>query len=149
MAVAANPGVLLVINGTDVALTPSSVGDYKKDGMHFELPEKVELGTLKNLNDLLTGTFDAPALPSADSFPGPLDKVYGTLTDLVLAIDTFTLDVPASLKADGTAIPDADRVTTFSLGISAALPGAGADIIPGKLAIKGIYLQIVKEKPTT
>ncbi|WP_143438114.1 hypothetical protein [Hydrocoleum sp. CS-953] len=98
-----NFGVVLEINGEDVAIEPTkAVTDAKKNGVEFSLPRRVEVGTAADLAGFLgTLTDEVPSLPSGDSFPSPLDTVYKKLTSLNLAVEELYLKVPPSLDAAG------------------------------------------------
>ena len=139
-------GVILEINGEDVPLEPAkAVTDAKKNGVEYSLPHRVEVGTAAELGAFLnTLANDVPALPSGDSFPTPLDDVYKKVISLNLAVEELNLKVPPSLNADGSAITP-PRPTTFTLGLSATWSGnQKVELITGKLAIKGLYVKVVK-----
>ena len=117
----ADAGVILEINGEDVAIYPTqAITDAKKNGVKYELPRPVPIGTAEDLNAFLkTLSDDVPPLPKGDTFPSPLDTVYNKLISLNLAVEELTLKVPASLQADGKTAIDPPPATTFTLGLSA------------------------------
>jgi len=147
VTITTNGGIILSINGTDVALGPKDVSDALKKGASYELSAPIAVGSAQDLSTFLTDQFGAPALPPASSFPAPLDSVYNKVTNLVLTVDKFKVVVPPSQNADGTPIPPANqKATSFSIGISAVWPpGQEVSLIPGKLAIKGLFLQVDKD----
>lgn len=131
-------GVILIINGKDVPIEPAkAVRNAKVDGMEFSLPQRVEIGTAAELGAFLgTLTDDLPHLPQSSDFPTPLDQVYGKLTSLNLAVEKLDLRVPPSTPA---------KPTTFTLGLSATWSdGSEVNLISGKLAIKGLYVRMIK-----
>jgi hypothetical protein len=139
MAVTQNPGLVLLINGEVVTLKPSDANspDRVANGATYELTDPVEIGSAADLNTFLSNQFGVNALPAADTFPSPLDQVYGKLADLVLSVEQFKLNIPP--KA-------ANKSPTFTIGLAAEWKaGEEVSLIDGKLAIKGIYVQIVKD----
>jgi hypothetical protein len=139
-------GVILEINGEDVPIEPAkAMRDVKKNGVEYSLPHRVEVGTAAELGAFLnTLADDVPALPSGDSFPSPLDDVYKRVTSLNLAVEELNLKVPPSVAADGIT-PIAPSPTTFTLGLSATWSDNNkVNLITGKLAIKGLYVKVVK-----
>lgn len=146
MTASVNVGIVLEINGEDVAIEPAkALTDAKKNGVEFSLPRRVEVGTAADLHAFLnTLTDDAVSLPSGDDFPSPLDSAYKKVMSLNLAVEELNLKVPPSLNADGTAITPA-KPTTFTLGLSATWSDNDkVELIQGKLAIKGLYVKLVK-----
>ena len=140
-----NAGVILEINGQDVAIEPAkAITDAKKKGVEYSLPRPVTLGTADDLNDFLkTLADDVPALPTGDNFPSPLDKVYKKLTSLNLTVEELKLKVPPSLNEDGTPIAS-PKSTAFTIGLSATWTDNEKVNITDKLAIKGIYVKVEK-----
>ena len=148
-----NFGIILVINGKDVAIEPEkALGDAKKNGVDFKLPHRVEIGTVAELGTFLrTLTDDAVTLPSGDSFPSPLNEAYKKLIELHLAVEQLDLRVPPSQDSNGVEILSTDRKpTTFTLGLSATwTSGREVQLIQDKLAIKGLYVKLEKKDAET
>ena len=141
-----NFGIILEINGEDVAIEPAkAVTDAKKNGVEFSLPRRVEIGTAAELRAFLTTlTDDTVSLPSGDSFPSPLDSAYNKLISLNLAVEKLDLKIPPSQNADGSTITPS-KPTTFTLGLSATWSNNDkVDLITGRLAIKGLYVKVAK-----
>lgn len=145
-----NFGVILEINGEDVAIEPpKAITDAKKNGVEFSLPRRVEVGTAEDLTTFITTlTDDSFSLPTAEDFPSPLDSAYEKLVSLNLAVEELYLKVPPSLNADGTPITPT-RPTTFNLGLSATWSDDDTVVLIGtqdqpKLTIKGLYVKVSK-----
>lgn len=152
-----NFGVILEINGQDVAIEPAKVvTEAKTSGVEFTLPHRIEVESVGDLTTFVgTLTSDTPKLPQASDFPSPLDQAYAKLQALNLAVEELTLKIPPSHishikdgKKEGelVPIPPADQEpTTFTIGLSATWSNNDkVDLITGKLAIKGIYVKVVK-----
>jgi hypothetical protein len=147
MTASVNVGIVLEINGEDVAIEPAkALTDAKKNGVEFSLPRRVEVGTAADLHAFLnTLTDGVPPLPSGDNFPSPLDSAYEKVMSLNLAVEALTLKVPPSVKEDGSGKFDPPLPTTFTLGLSATWSDNDkVELIQGKLAIKGLYVKLVK-----
>lgn len=139
-------GIILEINGKDVAIEPSkAITDFKKNGVTYNLNDRVEIGTANDLKAFLdTLAPDVPDLPKANDYPTPLDTVFNKLTKLHLAVEKLELKVPPSLKADNSPITPA-QPTTFTLKLSATwADNDKVSLIEGKLAIKGLYVTVAK-----
>jgi len=104
MTASVNFGIVLEINGEDVAIEPAkALTDAKKNGVEFSLPRRVEVGTAADLHAFLnTLTDGVPPLPSGDNLPSPLDSAYEKVMSLNLAVEALTLKVPPSVKEDGS-----------------------------------------------
>jgi hypothetical protein len=147
MAVTSTPGIILEINGTTVPLEAKDIKDAASKGVQYTLPQPVDVGSVDDLSAFLDSQFGASPIPDADTFPTPLDSVFAKLSDLNLAVEHFDVNVPPSKNADDTDIAEADqKATSFKLGMSATwADGDEVELISGKLAIKGIYLNVVKD----
>jgi hypothetical protein len=148
MAITTTGGLILSINGNDVTVSPTAaLGDVKKTGASYSLPERVAVGTAADFGTFLSDSFGAPALPGKDSFPAPLDSVYEKLTQLTLNLEKFSIKIPPTQDAQGNALAAADQKTTsFTVGLSVSL-AAGQEIhlIGNALAIKGVYVTVSKD----
>lgn len=145
MSTTTTAGIVIALNGTDIELSPATVSDALSQGMTYSLPAPVSIGSVANLSSFLTDTFDAPALPPSSSLPSPISTVYDALTNAVLGVSKFTVNIPPSKDSNGQPISDTQRITTFTLGLSATLPAnQQISLISGKLVIKGVFVTVSK-----
>ncbi len=139
-------GIILLVNGKDVPLTPQAVAgaaqDLKANGMQLELSERLELGSLEGGIDSLVQIFDNSFYLDKlqDKLPEPVDGVVAKLTDLELTIEEFKLVIP------GTAITPKPPVS-YTIGMS-FMWGAGEEVmlIQEKIGIKGLFLRITSDE---
>jgi hypothetical protein len=147
MTASVNFGIILEINGEDVPIEPAkAITDAKRNGVEYSLPRRVEVGTAAELGAFLETLADGvPPLPSGDNFPSPLNTVYQKMISLNLAVEELNLKVPPSVQADGVTAINPPLPTTFTLGLSATWrDNEKVELITGKLAIKGLYVKLVK-----
>lgn len=149
MSVNTNYGVILGINGRDVPLAPKDIKNGGTNGYSYELAEPIRVGSIQSLSGFLTTQFDgAVTLPSTDLLPDKLknafDKVFNKFLALEMTVNRFKLTVPPK-QPDGTAAKDL-KTASLSAGISATWPaGQDVELIPGKLGIRGLFLQVDKD----
>lgn len=146
MATDVKVGVILEINGEDVSLEPTtSLANVKQTGVEYSLPRRVEVGTAKELVTFLSTLADQEiTLPSSTNFPEPLASVYKRLNDLNLTVEQLDIKVPPSEDTKNNPISPEPR-TTITLGLSATWSAEGPiNLIDGKLAIKGLYVTLVR-----
>ncbi len=146
MTTTATAGLVLSIDGKEVLLAPQDVSDALKKGARFTLAEPVSLGTPGELADFLDRNFDASGF-SMPSLPYPLDKIADKLGTLNVSIEKFDLTIPPTQNSKGEALPPGEQKTTsFTLGMAAVWSDDEVvNLINGKLAVKGVYLQVVKD----
>ncbi|MEU3454686.1 hypothetical protein ABZ671_13930 [Micromonospora sp. NPDC006766] len=146
MTTTATAGLVLNIDGKEVLLAPRDVSDALKKGARYTLAERVSLGTPGELVHFLEGNFGASGF-SVPSLPAPLDSIAGKLANLNVSIEKFDLTIPPSKDDKGVDLPEGTRKeTSFTIGMAAVWSDDEmVNLIPGKLAVKGVYLQVVKD----
>ncbi|GMV06631.1 MAG: hypothetical protein AMXMBFR53_29070 [Gemmatimonadota bacterium] len=145
MATTATPGLVLELNEKEVCLSPKDATTDPSRPAHFELADRVELGSLTDLAGFVNTNFGVSTLPDWNKLPAPLNTMGAKLASLNMAVEKFAMTVPPSKKSDGTDIPPAEkRATSFNLGLSATWADPIV-LVQGSLSIKGVYLQVVKD----
>lgn len=148
-------GMVLQLNERDVVLSPKVVTgalrDAQLNGKEYELPSRVDLGTIANIGELFMNLFGIQVniVEELKKLPSPLDAIAGKIAQLNLAVEEFYLKIPPTHKMNGKTkveLTDAEKVPlSLTLGLS-AFWGAGEkiDLIAGKLAISGVFLKIYR-----
>ena len=149
MVATTTPGIVVVVNGQDVPLEPSSLAGDKS----FKLAHPVELGSATNLSNFLHDSFGTPATDDLNAaiaaLPAPLDGMASWLANLDVSIEAFEVTVPAKKDAQGAPLSPVP-VNSFTVGLAAMSANSLAIIPGGVLAVRGIYLKVVEDgKPTT
>ncbi|MEU8261574.1 hypothetical protein AB0C02_13255 [Micromonospora sp. NPDC048999] len=137
---------MLSIDGKEVLLAPQDVSDALKKGARYTLAEPVSLGTPGELVGFLDRNFGASGF-SMPSLPDPLDSIADKLGTLNVSIEKFNLTIPPTKDDKGVDLPqDKRKATSFTLGMAAVWSDDEViNLIDDKLAVKGVYLQVVKD----
>jgi hypothetical protein len=160
----AEAGIILLVNGTNVALGPDGVRRALSEPVTYKLARPVNIGTVGAIGDLLINTFDFSASDAnvdtaITALPAPLKDIAAKLRNLDLTIEKFELtidsDVPPPPPAGSTppatpvAVLSPAQRTTFVMGVSAVWTEDPIMLIPEKLGIRGAYFEITRRKTTT
>lgn len=125
-------GIMLKINNTDVPITTDDIANAKENGVEFELPSPVTLGSIKDFQDWVQTKFSV-SLPKAEDLPKPLDEVVGAMTDIQIAVNKAHIKVPAK----------AEKVL-YTIETSGTLKSE-ISLIKDQLGVKGIVFGITNE----
>lgn len=146
-------GLTLLINEKPVALSNKASEkkgkSRKQTGMKLELPERVDLGPVKNLEKFLVDHMpDNTASGVSYHLPEPLNSVEEKLGECHLAVERLSLTIPPSKDDKNEDLKVVDPIT-FALGVSAQWEHP-IQLIDQKIAVKGISFDIersVKPEP--
>ena len=130
-------GLNFNLHGTIVPVSTDDIANAKTNGIKFELPAPVDLGTLTDFQAWFKSQFGID-LPLGTDLPPPLGSIMDKLTTLDVSVDQFRINVP------GTA--SENKSTLYTLAMAAQWPaGQGIPLIPGVLTIDGAVFGATNE----
>jgi hypothetical protein len=133
-------GVTFVLNDQPIPVYAKDIANASANGIEFSLPQAVDLGTFNDFSAWFSSQFGV-AIPDTSTLPPPLDKIAAQLADLDVAVDMLHVKVPPAAPAGGVRAP-----TQYTVALRATFPGAGFDLIPNILQIKGAVFGVSNEK---
>ena len=134
-------GLVFNLHGTAVPIDTNDIQDAVENGIGFELPGPVELGTLTDFTTWFAKQFGVP-VPDPTTLPPPLDQIAGKLSTLDVTVTDLKVSIP------GTKSP-AGSTTQYKVGLSAMWPvGQGIPLVDGVLEIEGAVFGATNIPPT-
>ncbi|MBF9048814.1 hypothetical protein GTA62_04775 [Roseobacter sp. HKCCD9010] len=115
-------GMVFDINGTAVPISTADIAKIKEEGVQFELPKPVVLGSFANLIEWLDTTFGVKFPDTAD-LPDWLNDIVTAIINMEFSVLVFKLDVPGKKRPN-------DQVR-YALEIAGTFVGEPLTPIPG------------------
>ena len=129
-------GIVFDIKGTPVPISTPDINKLKEQGVKFELPNPVVLGSIADLINYIETTFEVN-FPDTDSLPDWLKNIIDKVASMVFTVNVLKLELPAQAASEGNGEGNGEGVL-YALEIAGAFPGTPLQPLPGfPLGIQG------------
>lgn len=125
-------GIVFDIKGTPVPISTPDINKLKEQGVKFELPNPVVLGSIADLINYIETTFEVN-FPDTENLPTWLKDIIDKVASMVFTVNVLKLELPAQTATAGNG-----EGVLYALEIAGAFPGTPLQPLPGfPLGIQG------------
>lgn len=129
-------GIVVDVNGKELTLAASDLSNLTTQGIEFELPAKVEVGTYGDLSKFVKDNLKVN-LPDLETLPSPFAEIGDQIAKLTVSIEKFHIKVPKKTTTD-------QETNHYTLRMFAEWKNDSAPKI-GPISVKGFRFGVTNE----